>query len=235
VSYDDCDPSMIYPEIHKGIFLARPNRFVAQVEVKGKIEKCHVKNTGRCKELLVPGCSVLLNKARNQNRSTQYDLVMVYKGDRLINMDSQAPNKVFLEYLQSGRYLKGITSIKPEASYRDSRFDFYVEAGKRRVFIEVKGVTLEEEGIVLFPDAPTERGVKHLNHLGASIKEGYEAQVVFVIQMRGVEYFTPNNKTHPAFGEALATAASLGVGVFAFDCQVTENSLSINGAVPVVL
>ena len=218
---------MKYLNIRKGIFLSRPNRFIAEVEMNGQTEICHVKNTGRCKELLIPGVEVYLSLTDNPSRSTKYDLVTVRKGHRLINIDSQAPNKVFLEYLQSGRYINGISHIKPEAKYGGSRFDFYVEAGDRRLFIEVKGVTLEEDGVVLFPDAPTLRGVKHLNELAECVRDGYEAHVVFVIQMREALYFKPNSKTHPAFGEALATAETAGVKVTALDCMVAPDSLEI--------
>ncbi len=157
----------------------------------------------------------------------------VYKGERLINIDSQAPNKVFLEHLRSGRYISGITHIRSEAKYGSSRFDFYVEAGQRRIFIEVKGVTLEDNGVVMFPDAPTLRGVKHLNELAACVNEGYEAQIVFVIQMRGVKYFTPNTWMHAAFAEALAAAAAAGVEVVALDCDVQPDSMVIRELVPV--
>jgi len=226
---------MIYDNICIGIFLARPNRFITHIKVDGKIEIAHVKNTGRCKELLIPGAKVILHKSGNPNRSTQYDLITVWKSDRLVNIDSQAPNKVFLELLQSGQYIDGITHIKPEAKYGGSRFDFYVEAGERKIFIEVKGVTLEDDGVVLFPDAPTERGVKHLNELAQCVQDGYEAQVVFVIQMSNVRHFTPNNKMHPAFGEALNAADRTGVKVAALDCVVTENSMVIGKPVPVML
>ena len=226
---------MRYTNTHIGTFLVRPNRFIAHVEVSGKVEVAHVKNTGRCKELLVPGAAVVLQKSDNPMRKTQYDLIAVWKGSRLINMDSSAPNKVFLEYLQSGQYMGGITHIKPEAKYGDSRFDFYVEAGARRIFIETKGVTLEEDGVVRFPDAPTERGVRHLHELRACIGEGYEAHVVFVVQMGDVRYFAPNSRLHPAFGEALIAAEHAGVKIAAFDCRVTEDSLAIDRPVAVRL
>ena len=226
---------MTYENIEKAVFLSRPNRFIAHFDINGKTVVAHVKNTGRCKELLVPGARVILQKADNPNRKTPYDLIAVWKGKRLINMDSQAPNKVFMEHLQSGLYIKGITLIKPEAKYGGSRFDFYIEAGERKIFIEVKGVTLEADGVVLFPDAPTERGVKHLNELAQCISDGYETQVVFIIQMDGVRYFTPNNKTHPAFGEALVAAEKVGVKVAAFDCAVTENSMNIGKPIPIKL
>ena len=229
---------MTYPNIREGIFRARSNRFIAQVEIGeigGRLETVHVKNTGRCKELLVPGARVYLNRPDNPARVTKYDLVAVRKGERLINMDSNAPNIAFFEYLQSGKYIDGVTFIKPEAKHGDSRFDFYVEVGPRKVFIEVKGVTLEENGVVLFPDAPTLRGVKHLNELARCVGKGYEAQVVFVIQMSDVRYFTPNNATHPAFGAALAAAEAGGVKVVALDCAVTPDSMTIGNPVPVRL
>jgi len=226
---------MIYENIVVGIFCARPNRFIAEVLIDGKPEIAHVKNTGRCKELLLPGARVILQKFDSSKRKTQYDLIAVWKSERLINMDSQAPNRVFYEHLQSGQYMGSFTKIKPEARYGGSRFDFYVEAGERRIFIEVKGVTLEDNDVVLFPDAPTLRGVRHLNELAQCAWEGYEAHVVFVIQMNDVRYFTPNNATHPAFGEALLAARAAGVRVAALDCVVTENSLRIGSAVPVKL
>ena len=226
---------MTYANIQKAVFRARPNRFIAHVNVDGEAAVAHVKNTGRCKELLVHGAKVILQKSDNPKRKTPYDLIAVWKGNRLINMDSQASNKVFMEHLQSGQYIEGITLIKPEVKYGGSRFDFYVEAGERKIFIEVKGVTLEDDGVVLFPDAPTERGVKHLNELVQCVQEGYEAQVVFIIQMNDVRYFAPNNKTHAAFGEALVAAEKAGVKVVALDCMVTENSLNVGNPVEVKL
>lgn len=226
---------MIYDNVISATFLSRPNRFIAHVVVDGKTEAAHVKNTGRCRELLIPGANVILQKSDNDRRKTRYDLIAVYKEGRLINMDSQAPNKVFSEYLQSGRYIEGITLIKPEARRGGSRFDFYIEAGQRKIFIEVKGVTLEAKGVVLFPDAPTERGLKHLNELVQCVKDGLEAHVVFVVQMNDVLYFRPNDKTHPAFGEALGAAEKAGVKVAAFDCAVTEDSLTIGGPVSIKL
>ena len=226
---------MIYNNIQPAVFISRPNRFIAHAEFDGRSEICHVKNTGRCKELLLPGAEVFLVKADNPRRTTGYDLVAVRKGERLINIDSQAPNKVFLEFLRSGRYVDGVTLIKPEVRRGASRFDFYVEAGGRRIFIEVKGVTLEEGGAALFPDAPTLRGVKHLKELMGCVREGYEAQAVFVIQMGGALYFSPNNKTHPAFGETLAAAADSGVSVVALDCAVEPDRMEIRDYVPVLL
>jgi sugar fermentation stimulation protein A len=224
---------VIYPNIVPAIFLARPNRFITHALLGDEEIIAHVKNTGRCKELLTPGAVVYVQKCDNPLRKTQYDLIAVRKGDRLINMDSQAPNRVFLEHLRSGKYMAGITHIKPEAKFGSSRFDFYVEAGARKIFIEVKGVTLEDNGVVLFPDAPTERGVKHLRELAQCVRAGFEAQVVFVVQMSDVTYFAPNDATHLAFGEALRAAASAGVKVLALDCAVAPNKLEISGAVEV--
>jgi len=237
---------LTYNNIHKGIFRSRPNRFIAEVEIDGQLECCHVKNTGRCKELFVPGATVYINQTDNPNRTTKYDLVTVCKGDdstnkdnlgyNLVNIDSQAPNHVFREHLQAGRYIDSITTIKSEAKYGSSRFDFYVETNDRKIFIEVKGVTLEKDGIALFPDAPTQRGVKHLNELAQSIQDGYEAHVVFIIQMKGtLRHFAPNYETHPEFGDALVKAQTAGVKVSALDCIVTSNSLTIDCPVPVRL
>jgi len=226
---------MIYANTTVGIFIQRPNRFIAHVEVDGEIVVAHVKNTGRCKELLYPGAKVILQKSNNPERKTPYDLIAVWKDNRLVNVDSQAPNKVFFDHLQSGQYIDGITLIKPEAKCGGSRFDFYVETIERKIFIEVKGVTLEQDGVVLFPDAPTERGVKHLNELARCVCKGYDAQAVFIIQMNDVRYFTPNNKTHPAFGEALVAAEKAGVTVVALDCVVTPDSMVIRNPVPIKL
>jgi len=228
---------LTYNNIHEGIFISRPNRFIAEVEIKGRVETCHVKNTGRCKELLVPGATVYANFADNPNRSTKYDLVAVLKGSVLVNMDSQAPNTAFGEYLRQGLFeeLGQLTHIKTEAKYGTSRFDFFVETATRKAFIEVKGVTLEEDRIAMFPDAPTQRGIKHLNELATCIEDNYEAFVVFVVQMKGVSLFTPNNKTHAAFGETLAKVADTGVKIRAFDCVVTPDSMVIDAPVPIKL
>ncbi|MDR2899109.1 MAG: DNA/RNA nuclease SfsA [Clostridiales bacterium] len=223
---------MIYNNIHEGIFLNRPNRFIAEVLINNVVEICHVKNTGRCKELLTPGVKVILNKSDNPKRATKYDLISVYKGERLINMDSQAPNIAFGEYLKSGAFIDNLTLIKPEVKYGQSRFDFYVEAGDHSAFIEVKGVTLEDNGIVMFPDAPTLRGVKHLNELVSCMNAGYGAYAVFIIQMENVDYFTPNYKTHPEFGEALKHAVNQRVKAVAFDCKIDRYSMVINKEVP---
>lgn len=217
---------MIYNNIFPGRFISRPNRFIAHIEIEGSTEICHVKNTGRCAELLIPGAHVFVQKSDNANRKTRFDLISVYKGDRLINMDSQAPNKVFAQWAQSSGYFQNISCIRPEVKYENSRFDFYIEADSRRIFVEVKGVTLEDKGICMFPDAPTVRGVKHLLELCDSIRHGYSAMIVFIIQMDGVSYFTPNDKTHPQFKAALAQAVSCGVTAVALDCCVTENSIT---------
>ena len=226
---------MIYNNICKGIFKSRPNRFIAEVEIDGKIEVCHVKNTGRCKELLIPGTVIYANYVENPSRTTKYDLIAVEKGDLLINMDSYAPNVAFGEYLRQGKFLENITLIKPEAKYGASRFDFYIETTNSKAFIEVKGVTLEENGIAMFPDAPTERGIKHLNELATCIADGYDAYVVFVIQMKGVAYFTPNYKTHAAFGEILGKVMKMGVKAMAFDCIVSAEQMTISQQIPVEL
>ena len=226
---------MQYHSIKKGIFIARPNRFIAHVEVDGAMEVVHVKNTGRCRELLVPGASVYLEESDQPARKTRYDLIAVEKGRLLVNMDAQAPNKVFQEWAEGGGFLPGLTLLRPETTWGSSRFDFYWEAGERRGFVEVKGVTLEDEGHARFPDAPTERGVKHLEELIHCRQEGYEAAVCFVIQMAGMKDFAPNDVTHPAFGAALRRAAAAGVRVLAQECIVTPETLTMAGAVTVCL
>jgi sugar fermentation stimulation protein A len=226
---------MEYKNIREGIFISRPNRFIANIEIDGEGEICHVKNTGRCKELLIPGSKIYVQEANNKHRKTKYDLISVYKGDRLVNIDSQVPNKVFYDWLLTSNFFKEVVSIKPESKYRNSRFDFYIETAAKRIYLEVKGVTLEENGIALFPDAPTERGIKHIIELCQCIKDGYEAYMVFIIQMKDVLYFTPNIKTHKAFGEALKTANQAGVNIFALDCEVTKNSITAKDFVDVLL
>ena len=223
---------MHYPNITSGRFLSRPNRFIAQVEIGGREETCHVKNTGRCRELLVPGAIVYLTASDNPERKTKYDLVAVEKGSRLINMDSQAPNKVVQEWLEQGG-LPGLTRIQPEYRYDQSRFDFYLEQGSQKAFLEVKGVTLEDRGVVRFPDAPTARGAKHLHELIRASREGYGAYVFLVIQMENVDHFEPNWQTDPDFGQALLEAQEAGVQILAYDCQVAPASLSIGKKVPV--
>jgi len=226
---------MQYERIKKGIFLSRPNRFVAHVEVDGQMEVCHVKNTGRCKELLRPGAAVYLEESLNPSRKTRYDLVTVEKGDRIINMDSQAPNKLFAEWARRGAFRPGLTLLRGETTFGNSRFDFYWEDTEKRGFVEVKGVTLEEDGVVRFPDAPTLRGVKHIEELIRAKEEGYEAAVCFVIQMDRVKYLTPNDRTHPEFGQALRKAAQAGVELLALDCTVVPGQVEIGKPVEVRL
>lgn len=242
---------MKYNNIHSGIFVERPNRFIAMVEIDGKLTRCHVKNTGRCRELLLPGARVYLEKSGSPNRKTAYDLIGVDKGEIYINMDSQAPNKMAGEWLLS----QGWTYVRPETRYGDSRIDFYLERprkaeedsgadfsgeqergpGMRRAYLEVKGVTLEEDGVARFPDAPTERGVKHVRELMRAAAEGYEAYVLFVIQMKGVHRFEPNDKTHPAFGQALREAVGAGVTVLAYDCLGKPEEIVIDAPVSIAL
>lgn len=278
---------MQYTNVMAGKFIARPNRFIAHVEIAGQEEIVHVKNTGRCKELLMPGVTVYVQHFPEGKRKTKYDLIAVEKvveglpvhGDLeyasalefggvvhskaddsvgvvyskandsvgvihstlskkptlLINMDSQAPNKVVQEWLVAQEPFGKITYLKPECKHGDSRFDFYVETETKKIFIEVKGVTLEENGVVMFPDAPTERGVKHVQELCQCVQEGYAAAVIFVVQMSGMRYFTPNRRTHAAFAEALERAEACGVQLLALTCAVTPASLAINGEIPIHL
>ena len=226
---------MQYSKVVQGQFLSRPNRFIARVLVNGQEQRVHVKNTGRCRELLTPGAAVYLAAAENTNRKTAFDLVAAQKGNLLINLDSQAPNRVFHEWVERGGFLSGVTRIRPEYTLGDSRFDFYVEQGKMKHLVEVKGVTLEENGIARFPDAPTERGVKHLNGLISARARGFACTICFVVQMSPVKWVEPNERTHPAFGEALRRAAAAGVQVLAVDCVVAPDILSIGGRVPVHL
>lgn len=226
---------MKYQHIVPAKFLERPNRFIAYVELDGQREKVHVKNTGRCKELLQSGATVYLEKSGNPTRSTAYDLVAVEKGERMVNMDSQAPNKAVGEWLLTKELFPGLSFVRPETKYGNSRFDFYVETEKEKIFIEVKGVTLEEDGVVRFPDAPSERAVKHVEELVEAKKAGYRVFVFFVIQMQGVEYFMPNVATHEAFAKALIQARDEGVEVLAYDCMVTPDSMMIHKPVPIYL
>lgn len=226
---------MKYENIIKGRFLSRPNRFIAYVEIDGQEEVCHVKNTGRCRELLVPGAWVYLQKADNPNRKTKYDLISVIKNNLLINMDSQIPNRVVEEWLKTDRNLFHNPKIRSEKTYGNSRFDLYVEDGERKAFIEVKGVTLEKDGIASFPDAPTERGVKHINELQRCIQEGYEAYLFFVIQMKGIYKMQPNWNCHQAFGDTLVNAAKAGVRILAYDCLVTKDTICLDSPVTVDL
>ena len=254
---------MKYNHIVSGTFLQRPNRFIAHVRINGKEEICHVKNTGRCHELLIPGCTVYCSVSDNPQRKTKYDLITVEKrvesyatsacknsqssfankeasasntkrnpksgNTLLVNMDSQAPNAAVKEWLVSGASPFGkISYLKPEYKYGNSRFDFYLECGKRKIFLEVKGVTLEDNGIVLFPDAPTERGVKHVRELIQCHAEGFETWVLFVVQMERALYFTPNRKTHPQCADALCEAQKAGVQLLAYTCKVTSDEMRID-------
>ena len=225
---------MRYENMTPGIFLDRPNRFIAHVEINGQTETVHVKNTGRCRELLVPGTQVWCQKSQNPARKTKYDLIAVRKGARLINMDSQAPNAAAKEWLVSGS-LGPIENLKAETRQGDSRFDFSFTKNGIPCFLEVKGVTLEHDGICAFPDAPTERGVKHLQGLTRLAEAGFGAWVLFVIQMENVRYLHPNDATDPAFGAALREAAAAGVRILAVDCAVTEDTVTVGRLVEVAL
>ena len=226
---------MKYRNIVQAEFIDRVNRFVAHVKIEGRQETVHVKNTGRCRELLQKGAKVYLEKSDNPNRSTAFDLVAVEKGERLINMDSQAPNKVVEEWLYTKELFPDLILVRPETKYGNSRFDFYVETELEKIFIEVKGVTLENESVVSFPDAPSQRAVKHVEELIKAKQDGFRAFVIFVIQMKNVSYFTPNAVTHEAFAKALKEAARAGVEILAYDCEVTADSLQIRRSVPVYL
>lgn len=226
---------MKYENIIKAKFISRPNRFIAEVEIDGNIEIAHVKNTGRCKELLIEGVTVYVQKSDNPLRKTKYDLITVEKNGMLINMDSQAPNKVFGEWVQHGCFMSDVDLIKPECKYGNSRFDFYIEAGDRKIFAEIKGVTLEENGVVMFPDAPTERGVKHIRELCECIKNGYEGYIFFIVQMEQYKYFMPNKVTHPEFAESLKIASKSGVNIKALNCTVTQDELKILNEVEIKL
>lgn len=230
---------MRYDNICPARFIHRRNRFVAEVERNGQEEICHVKNTGRCRELLLPGSLVYLTESDNPNRKTRFDLVAVEKetpnGALLINMDAQAPNKVFGEWAKDGAFRPDLTLLRPETTWGNSRFDFYWESPTARGFVEVKGVTLEENGVARFPDAPTLRGVKHLEELIAARQAGYEAAVCFVVQMPGMIRVEPNDVTHPQFGAALRRASQAGVRVMAVECAVTPDSLEITKEIPVFL
>lgn len=217
---------MKYSKVVKGIFESRPNRFIAHVWIDGILETVHVKNTGRCKELLIPGVTVILEDCQNPNRKTRYDLIAVYKeGLGLINMDSQAPNKVVAEWLAKQDY----DYIKPEYKFGNSRVDFYMEKNGEKYLMEVKGCTLEIDGIGYFPDAPTERGVKHLKELAFAAKEGYHCSIAFVIQMPRISMVLPNEVTHPEFKQAFEEAIEAGVEVYYLQCDIKENALEITG------
>ena len=227
---------MTYKNIIEGIFISRPNRFIANVLIDGREETVHVKNTGRCKELLVSGTIVYLEVSDDPDRKTKYDLIAVLKnGEKLINMDSQVVNLIAFDWLKKGNIFTENAVIRREVTYGNSRFDIFVEDGQRKAFVEVKGVTLEFDGEVRFPDAPTERGVKHINELIKCIDDGYEAYILFVIQMKGVSYFTPNDLTHKEFGDTLRRASKKGVRIIAVDCIVSSDSIEIDSEVEVRL
>ena len=226
---------MKYSNIERAFFKERTNRFIAYVETEEGREICHVKNTGRCRELLTSDAVVYVQRNNNPARKTKLDLIGVEKGDYLINMDSQAPNETVKEWLQAGNLFSKNAAVYSEKTYGESRFDFYIEDGERKAFMEVKGVTLELDGVCRFPDAPTERGVKHIRELIKCMEDGYEAYILFVIQMSPVKYLEPNDATHKAFGDALREAAKAGVHVMARDCKVTIDSMEIMNEVEVRL
>ena len=225
---------MNYKNMVQGRFLSRPNRFVAHVEIDGDVQIVHVKNTGRCRELLPEGAQVWCEISDNPHRKTKYDLICVQKGDRLINMDSQAPNAAVGEWLRSGGFGE-VSQVRPEVKYGSSRFDFAFQKDGKPCFMEVKGVTLENDGICAFPDAPTLRGAKHLRELAQAAQAGYGAYVLFVIQMENVRYLHPNDTTDPEFGAALRQAAQAGVTVLAMDCSVTPECMKLQKSVQVCL
>ena len=226
---------MQYERIEEAVFLSRPNRFLAQVRTAGGEEVCHVKNTGRCRELLIPGTRIWVQRNDNPSRKTTLDLIAAEKAGKVVNMDSQIPNKVAEEWIRSGHLFEEPRLIRPETRYGDSRFDLYLENAESRMFLEVKGVTLEEDGVARFPDAPTLRGVKHIQELIRCREEGYRAGILFVIQMKGVRYLEPNDRTHPEFGEALRRADHAGVEILAVDCRVTPESILADARVDVRL
>ena len=228
---------MRYAAVTAGEFLDRPNRFIARVRVAGAVETVHVKNTGRCRELLIPGRRVYLADSANPFRKTRFDLIAVEKPrpgrePLLINMDSQLPNAAAEEFLRSGKLFPGVTALRREVTFGDSRLDFYLEHAGRKVFLEVKGVTLETDGVAMFPDAPTARGVKHLHELTAAVAQGYDAVLLLVIQMRGVTVFRPNDAMDPEFGAALRAATAAGVRIAAVDCLVTPDAVELDSPVP---
>ena len=226
---------MKYENISEGRFISRPNRFIAEVEMQDGRKTVHVKNTGRCRELLVPGAAVYLEKSAAPGRKTDYDLVAVQKDGKIVNMDSLAPNRTVHEWIASGKYFKDVTLIKPESFYKDSRFDFYVEAGTRKIYIEVKGVTLEKNRTALFPDAPSERALKHVEELIEAVGKGFEGYVIFVIQMKGPERFMPNREAQPEFADALQRAKEAGVHILAYDCSVSADEIELCEPVEVEL
>lgn len=222
---------MKYKNVVKGAFIERPNRFIAKVDIDGTLHTVHVKNTGRCKELLIKGCTVYLCKSDNPLRKTLYDLIAVEKGDLLINIDSQVPNFVAEEFIKKGNIFSKNATVKREVTYKNSRFDLYIEDKGKKAFVEVKGVTLEKDGVALFPDAPTERGIKHINELISAKNEGYDAYILFVIQMKQAHLFKPNEQMHRAFAETLRLAKKSGVNIIAVNCAVTKDTIEIESYV----
>lgn len=230
---------MKYKNVIKGEFVSRPNRFIARVKIGNEEHTVHVKNTGRCREILVSGAAVFLEKSENPDRKTAYDLIAVEKktenGTILINIDSQIPNLCVADFLPGSGLFPADVKIKREVTYKNSRFDIFTEHEDKKAFIEVKGVTLERNGRALFPDAPTERGVKHINELISAKKDGFEAYIFFVIQMTGVKVFSPNKEMHPEFAEALKRAQQEGVKILAYTCNVAENDIKIDSPVDIIL
>lgn len=226
---------MKYDNICPGIFLSRPNRFTAEIEINGQRERCHVKNTGRLRELLIPGSEVYVQKSNGVHRKTAYDLISVRRGEKLFNIDSYAPNLVFGEFLKSGGLGFECEKILPEQKYLDSRFDFYFEHSHVPSFAEVKGVTLEENGILRFPDAPTLRGLKHVKGLMNAAENGYDTYCIFILQTCGASAFEPNRAAQNEFAEALKAAAAQGVRILAFDCAVTQDEIKVSQPVKVRL
>lgn len=223
---------MRYGSTVRGVFVSRPNRFVAEVEIDGTVETVHVKNTGRCSEILVPGTTVVLEHCGGTGRRTEYDLIAAYKNGLLINIDSQAPNRAFGEFIGPSGLFGRHPAVHPEFTHGDSRFDFYVESDGKGTFIEVKGVTQEHDGICMFPDAPTERGLKHLRGLERCVEEGYEAYVALIVQMKGMRRFVPNYGVHREFGLELERVHEAGVGILVYDCIVTEDSMVVDSPLP---
>ncbi|MBQ8758778.1 MAG: DNA/RNA nuclease SfsA [Clostridia bacterium] len=226
---------MKYDNMRNAVFVSRKNSFVSQIEIDGKEVLCHVKNTGRLRELLVKGAEIYVQEHDSSQRKTKYSLIAVKKEKELVNIDSQAPNKVFYEWVKNGGFCDNVTFIKPETTYGSSRFDCYIEAGDRRIFAEIKGVTLEKNGTAMFPDAPTERGLKHLRELCKCVEDGFEAYIVFVVQMKGVHTFTPNVQTHREFAEMLSECDKNGVKIVCVDCNVTPETLEISQKIEVKL
>ena len=231
---------MKYENIREAIFVSRPNRFIAEVKIDGKIEIAHVKNTGRCKELLVPGATVYLDEPATPGRKTRFDLIAVKKiredgRQLLINMDSQAPNQAASEFLAKATLFPNATRIRREVTVGKSRFDFCIEDGESIIYLEVKGCTLEHNGIAAFPDAPTERGVKHIEELTELKKQGFGAAILFIIQMKEIDEFTPNDATHQKFGDALRAARHAGVDIYAYDCIITPDTMTVDSPVKVKL